>query len=241
MLAGEYERRRVLAITYDRPGYGRSTRLPGRTVAQSGADVAAIAGHLGLREFAVVGISGGGPSALAAAAAMPGRVTPCATVVGAGPHDPPDLDPFEGMSVQERQEWACAQQGGACLAGRLYEESLAWADSLAAADDFTGPLRDMLAEAFREGLRSPWGMVDDYGSLLRPWGFTLSDVTCPAKVMIAAEDTNVAPAHGYWLVDHLPHADAWVVEGGHMRPRVQPEEELLGWLAGARASPPPAP
>lgn len=60
------------------------------------------------------------------------------------------------MSVEEREEWACAQQGEACLAGRFYEESLAWADSFTASDDSTGPLRDMLAEAFREGLRSPW-------------------------------------------------------------------------------------
>lgn len=99
----------------------------------------------------------------------------------------------------------------------------------------------MLAEAFQEGLRTPLGHVDDYGSLLRPWGFTLSDVTCPPKVMIAAEDTSVPPAHGHWLVDHLPHADACVVDGDRMGPRDQPEEELLGWLAGAGVSPPPAP
>jgi len=30
-VGGEYDRQRVRAITYDRPGYGLSTRLPGRS------------------------------------------------------------------------------------------------------------------------------------------------------------------------------------------------------------------
>ncbi len=72
------------------------------------------------------------------------------------------------------------------------------------------------------------GMVDDYGSQLRPPGYNLSAVTCRTKVMIAREDTSRPPAHGYWLVDHLPNADAWVVDGGHMGPRDQPEEGSSG-------------
>jgi pimeloyl-ACP methyl ester carboxylesterase len=229
---GEYERQGVRAVTYDRPGYGLSTRWPGRTVADSAADVAAIADHLGLRTFGVAGISGGGPVALAAAAAMPDRVIRCATIKGAGPHDAPDLDPFEGMSSEEIEEWECAKQGEACLAGRFYEESVAWAESLR--DEIPGPVGEMLVEAFREGLRSPWGMVDDYGSMLRPWGFDVGGVACPTKVMIAREDTSVPPAHGYWLVDHLGAGEAFVVDGGHFGPQDEEEEALLGWLASGR-------
>ena len=43
----------VRAITYDRPGYGASTRHPGRRVADAPSDVAAIADALGLDRFAV--------------------------------------------------------------------------------------------------------------------------------------------------------------------------------------------
>jgi hypothetical protein len=42
---------------------------------------------------------------------MPDRVTRCAIIKGAGPHDAPDFDPFEGMSAEELEEWACAKQG----------------------------------------------------------------------------------------------------------------------------------
>jgi pimeloyl-ACP methyl ester carboxylesterase len=229
---GEYERKAVRAITYDRPGYGLSTRRAGRTVADSAADVAAIANHLGLDKFRVAGISGGGPSALAAAAAMPDRVTRCATIKGSGPHDAPDLDPFEGMSAEELGEWACAKEGEVCLAGRFYEESLTWAESMT--DEIPGPIGQMLAEAFLEGLRTPWGLVDDYSSQLRPWGFDVGDVVCPTKVMIARGDTSCPPAHGYWLVDHLPAGEAFVVEGGHFGPQDEEEEALLGWLASGR-------
>jgi pimeloyl-ACP methyl ester carboxylesterase len=59
----------------DRPGYGGTTRQPGRTVASVAADVQIIADALGWRRFAVTGFSGGGPHALACAALLTGRVT----------------------------------------------------------------------------------------------------------------------------------------------------------------------
>lgn len=110
-------------------------------------------------------------------------------------------------------------------------------------DEIPGPVGKMLAEAFREGLRHPWGMVDDYSSMLRPWGFDVGDVVCPTKVMIAREDTSVPPAHGFWLVDHLPAGEALVVDGRHFGPHDEgeewgphdeAEEALLGWLSSSR-------
>src|ERR1700759_331986 len=55
-----YRRAGVRAITYDRAGYGRSTRLPARAVAHAAVDVATIADALGIDDFAVMGGSGGG-------------------------------------------------------------------------------------------------------------------------------------------------------------------------------------
>src|SRR3954454_24933753 len=74
-------------ITFDRPGYGQSTRRPGRAVVDVVEDVARLADHLGLEDFAVVGGSGGGPHALAVAALLAGRVTRAASVVGVAPYD----------------------------------------------------------------------------------------------------------------------------------------------------------
>jgi alpha/beta hydrolase fold len=62
-------------ITYDRPGYGGSTRQHGRSVVDCVSDIVTIADELGLGRFAVTGGSGGAPHALAAAARLPERVT----------------------------------------------------------------------------------------------------------------------------------------------------------------------
>src|SRR5580692_10464566 len=68
----------VQVISFDRPGYGRSERLSPRTVADVVPDVVTIADQIGLKRFAVVGRSGGGPHALACAAQLPDRVTQAA-------------------------------------------------------------------------------------------------------------------------------------------------------------------
>jgi pimeloyl-ACP methyl ester carboxylesterase len=80
--AGE---RGLRLLSYDRPGYGESSRLPGRAVAHAAEDVAAIADHFGAERFAVVGVSGGGPHALACAALLGDRIAGCATIAGSGP------------------------------------------------------------------------------------------------------------------------------------------------------------
>ena len=93
-----YQRKTQL-ITYDRPGYGGSDRLPGRRVADVVEDVRAIADHIGLERFAVVGRSGGASHALACAALMPERVTRTAALVGLAPWGADGLDWFDGMAA----------------------------------------------------------------------------------------------------------------------------------------------
>ncbi|WP_433292932.1 alpha/beta fold hydrolase [Actinoplanes sp. CA-030573] len=82
------ERGPVRLLIYDRPGYGGSSRQPGRTVADAAADAEALADAHGWARFAVLGGSSGGPHALACAALLPERVTRCAVVSGIKPADP---------------------------------------------------------------------------------------------------------------------------------------------------------
>jgi pimeloyl-ACP methyl ester carboxylesterase len=56
---------RLVAI--DRPGYGRSTPLPGRTIGGWVSDAIAVVDHLGIDRFIAVGVSTGGAYALALA------------------------------------------------------------------------------------------------------------------------------------------------------------------------------
>lgn len=76
---------RLLAL--DRPGYGLSTpQLPRRALLDWPRDVAAFAASQGLDRFAVMGLSGGGPFAVACAHALPARTL---TAVGLFAGAPP--------------------------------------------------------------------------------------------------------------------------------------------------------
>ena len=68
-------------IGIDRPGYGRSTAQPGRTIGGWVPDAIAVVDHLGIDRFVTFGVSTGGAYALALAAASPrviGSVACCA-------------------------------------------------------------------------------------------------------------------------------------------------------------------
>src|SRR6266516_2090358 len=88
--------RGVRLICFDRPGYGGSTPAP-FGLASIGADAHAVADELGVARFATLGMSGGGPAALAAAAVPGDRVTRAGIVSSAGPFQlvPGGLDELE--------------------------------------------------------------------------------------------------------------------------------------------------
>jgi pimeloyl-ACP methyl ester carboxylesterase len=238
-VGGEYERTGLRVITYDRPGYGRSTRLPGRDIAHAAGDVARIADTLGLSSFGVVGVSGGGPYALAVAALLPDRVTRCATIVAGAPYGAEGLDFFDGMDEATRADWQARVAGGE---GYLLESYTAMLGSLATFEAEPGDLppevHQMLVEAFRDGLAPGHdGYIDDCLAELRPYGFRIRDVAAPTRIMLARQDDSVPAGHGDWLMQHLPQGELVWVDGGHFGPRLKPEEHLLAWLGGQPARP----
>ena len=72
-------------IAVDRPGMGMSDYLPSRTILGWADDVLALADHLGIGQFSVVGVSGGAPYALVCAFKLPDRIPSAAIVSGVGP------------------------------------------------------------------------------------------------------------------------------------------------------------
>ena len=136
----EYRRNRLGVYTYDRPGYGLSTRLRGRKMADTAADVRAIADAVGLGEFGVAGVSGGAAPALACGALLPDRVTRCATVVGAAPFTAEGLDVFDGMDEEARTEWALPLRGEEAIE-RDWLETVDWIEQGLPGVDAPGRLR----------------------------------------------------------------------------------------------------
>lgn len=226
----EYLSHQLQVFTYDRPGYGLSTRVPGRCVADAAGDVRTIADHMGLERFGVAGVSGGASSALAAAALLSDRVTRCAVVVGGAPFTAEGLDFYAGMDEEARQGWERATRGKEALEAD-WREVLEWVSSGMPGLDLAGDVMTMLSETVHEATRQgSGGFIDDCLSEVRDWGFSLQDVRAPTRIMLARDDDSVPPAHGEWLVNHLPDATLQWVAGGHFGPRDEPEMQLLAWV-----------
>jgi pimeloyl-ACP methyl ester carboxylesterase len=234
-----YLRNHLRVFTYDRPGYGVSTRAPGRRGADAAADVLAIADAFGLEQFGVAGVSGGSSPALAAAALLPDRVSRCATIVGSAPFTAEGLDFYDGMDEQARQGWEHAAQGEAALEID-WQAFMDWVDAglpeleQEVSDD---KVRAMLLEAFVEsGRQGSAGYIDDCLSDGRDWGLSVEDIQVPTRIMLARDDTSVPTAHGEWLMRQLPNAELLWVNGGHFGPRDDAEMRLMNWVGHGTVS-----
>ena len=228
-------------ITYDRPGCGRSTRHPGRSVVDCVADIAAIADALGVDRFVVTGGSGGGPHALAAAARLPERVIRAECNVGAAPYDAPDLDWFAGMDPENVKELGWALEGEETLVrelaretdeklSRLDEDPATLLGDFQLSETDQTVLQDQIVlermrKSFRESVVSGvWGWVDDDLAFVKPWGFELEEIRVPVQVRYGAGDVLVPAGHGEWLARHVPNANVIVDhEAGHLS---TPDEHL---------------
>lgn len=181
-------------VSYSRPGYGGSSRQPGRAVADCAADTAAILAHLGADRCYTIGASGGGPHALACAALLADRVLACATVAGVGPFGAEGLDFLEGMGRENHEEFGAALAGPAELLAYLEREAesfaeitgeqvaLALGDLVSAVDvgALTGDFAAYVAASFRQAVANGiWGWFDDDLAFTRPWGFDLASINVP--------------------------------------------------------------
>ena len=235
-------------VTYSRPGYGRSTRQPGRCVADCAGDVAALARQLGLERIHVVGWSGGGPHALATAALLPELVVSAATLAGVAP-PADDLDWLEGMAEENRLEFGAAFSGADELERFLVDAAAGMrarsGETIAAAlgglvtevdrRSLSGAFADYLASVMGDAVANGiWGWFDDDLAFTRDWGFALDQIRVPVSVWQGRQDAMVPYAHGEWLARNVPGARARLFDSeGHIS-LVMRFGEILDELVAAR-------
>lgn len=223
----------IRQITYDRPGYGFSTPQPGRRVVDVAADVEALLDALGIDRLAVSGGSGGGPHALALATVLPDRFTVVHCDVGVAPYELMGEAFLDGMDPKNVRRFRAAQQGreaGAEELGPDLEEIAQQARTdpgnvfadMELPESDRAVLRELgssIAAGFAEAARQgPWGFVDDFIAIGRPWGFDPSDASAPVIIEYGRTDVNVPPSHGDWLAAHVPHVEVRVhEEAGHLK------------------------
>lgn len=234
-------------ISYDRPGYGGSSPLPGRTVADCADDVRAICAQLGIDRLAMWGISGGGPHVLACAALLPELVTAAASLASLAPFDADGLDYFADMgqdNVDDTRLFFADKAAARAKADSDREEFLAASPedlasglksllSPADAAVLQGELAEFLASSNKDGLApGSQGWWDD-NCLLQPWGFELSDIAVPVLLLHGKHDKFVPFGHGEWLAAHIPGVEARLSDNdGHLTLVQNRVPEVHEWLAG---------
>jgi pimeloyl-ACP methyl ester carboxylesterase len=234
--------RGIRHICYSRPGYGGSTRHPGRSVADCVADVVAIADALGCERFHSVGGSGGAPHSIACAALLPDRVISAAAIATPAPLDAAGLDWTAGMGAENIAEIAAVRAGDRALQEYLEREAAeidgvsgaeiaaVFGDVVCEADRrvISGPFAEWLAEDCAKSLAAGvWGWFDDDRALFRDWGFALGEIGAPLTLWHGEEDRFVPVAHGQWVAARTGAKAELRPAEGHLSLAVSSYGEIL--------------
>ncbi len=239
---GVSKRLGVRLVAFDRPGIGHSTFHRGRSIADIGRNVSDLADALGIRRFAVLGVSGGTPYALACGVLLRERVIRIGLVSPAGPF-------AEKPYRRALGRWRNAALRFFIVAPSLLRGALRGAVRTAVADPERFVLRtaahagspdreillahlpffaDNLKEAFRQGEDGP---LCDAELLVNPWGFRPADVEQRIFLWHGARDRTVPIAVGRLLAHDLPGCRAvFAAEEGHFSLAIGRMQEIVAAL-----------
>ncbi|HKQ54270.1 MAG TPA: alpha/beta hydrolase [Methyloceanibacter sp.] len=221
--------RRLRVVAPERPGYGLSDFRLQTSLAEAASDLEQCANALDLRRFALIGVSGGGPYAVAAAAAMPRRVALLALINPVGPVA--EYGRRIRMSKAHRLIFGRLGRSDAfCtvffwslrrlvhfapeLAYRALRKRVGASDrAVLARDEVRANLRAALQEGLRPGID---GARQDLRLYCADWRLPLRDTDVPAVLWQGSDDAVVPPGAAYELAETLPNCRLDVVQNcGH--------------------------
>jgi pimeloyl-ACP methyl ester carboxylesterase len=228
LVHGAAVRQQVRLVALDRPGFGHSDFRPGQLTDWPG-DVAEVATALGLNRFAIYGLSGGAPFALACAADLAERVSATAIVAGLGMTTV--QEDFASLEVFARTSFRLARAAPTLsrTVNRGLAAALRWRPELLntlLAAGTSAPDREVLEDAdvaatlaasLREALRAgSEGASHELGVLARPWNFDVTAVRVPCYLWHGEQDNTVPVEMGRRLASLIPGCAATFLEGeGH--------------------------
>lgn len=227
----------VHIVAPDRPGLGVSDPLPGRTFADWADDVAALLSALDCDSAPILGVSAGGPFALACGAHAPERVERLGLLCPVGPNSVLGLSdrlPFVlGVTLPAtwrldvyRRYRAAATDPASFLAAsateRVEPDATLWES------DFGHALLVGTLEGCRQGLD---GYARDAKLLCSAWDFDPGEVSVPTMLRHGEPDEMVPVEMGRALAVAIPDVDAEFVEGlGHLGVIADHRREVVEWL-----------
>lgn len=234
----------IRIISPDRPGYGLSDFKKDRTLLDWPDDVTALADHLNIKKFAVMGVSGGGPYAAVCAYKIPQRLTKVGIVVGLSPTNIAGV--LQGMAWPNRLTWRMYHLFPPFIAltssvvflytkRKLISEKMVFQYAAKADKKLleSQTLQQELArnrrEAFHQGKRGPAADLEIY---THDWGFRLGDIRANVFLWYGEDDKNVSIEMGKYYASRIPKSKLTIYPGeGHMI-SVTHAAEILRTLAG---------
>lgn len=230
---------RIIGI--DRPGIGSSTPFLYPDVLDWAEDLALILDALAVDEARIIGLSGGGPYALAAGAAMPDRIVGVGVLGGVAPTAGPDAADGGAIQLAVRLapvlDLARVPLGmGLTQAIRVVRPLAGPALDLYAAvqptgdrtllsrPEFKAMFLDDLLNGSRKQLAAPFA---DVIAFVRDWGFRLDEVKVPVRWWHGDKDHIVPFDHGRHAVSLLPDATMTVLPGESHLGGLGRAEEIL--------------
>lgn len=232
-------------IAPDRPGVGYSPAHPGRTLRDWPGLLGEIADALGLDKFRVLGVSGGGPYALAAAWGLPERIPAVAVVCGAPPlaesADPSLLNPAYQWLLRNHQRrpgtlrwlfraarpFARVRPPHWIRPWLLRKLPPAEAETLADSYIFETCFHNY-RESWRGGAD---GLYGDAAIYAEPWGFALEDIQVPVQLWHGKQDRNFAWELSHGIAERLPHCTArFLDDEAHYSLAIRRRREILADL-----------
>jgi pimeloyl-ACP methyl ester carboxylesterase len=226
---------RVIGV--DRPGIGLSTAHLYQSISDFVPDFELLLDALGVDQFAIIGLSGGGPYALAAACALPHRVTMAGILGGVAPNVGEER--IDGGLVGHLAGLRSVLPWVRGPVGRLLQTVIPrlrpigppaldiYARLSPEGDRIVLGREDIKAmfldDLFSNGARGLEAPIDDLILFLRPWGFAVADISIPVRWWHGDADNIVPFEHGRHVVSLIPDAELFL----------RPGESHLGGLGAA--------
>ena len=234
----------IQLLALDRPGIGHSTRKNKRKLLDWPDDVVEIAKILKLEKFSILGVSGGGPYALACARAIPGYLNKVTVACGLGPIDAPNAT--SGMMLSNRvlfrygkffppvlhlSTFLMVRQLSSKPAKGLkkFVEGLPEPDRLVLSKT---DAQDFVAASAVEGVRQGSGpLLEEIGIYSRSWGFKLEDLNVPVSLFQGEVDIDVPASMARHQASLIPDCEINLYPNdGHFSLLVNHIDEIIASL-----------
>lgn len=240
---------RIIGI--DRPGIGSSTPHLYPSIVDWVGDLEPLMDALAVDHAGIIGLSGGGPYALAAGYALPERIRSVGVLGGVAPTVGPDA--AIGGVIQLAVRLAPLLGIGRIPLGLMLNRAIRLARPVAgpgldlyaavqpkgdrnllSRPEFKAMFLDDLLNGSRFQTSAP---LSDLVLFTRDWGFSVGDISVPVCWWHGDDDHIVPFAHGQHMVDLIPGATISVIDGESHLGGLGIAEEVISTLMNLDTAP----